>query len=94
MAGITQEMADKFEAILKRVKEPETELSVSELHLVKRISYSETEKKFLIYMDIAAPRNFPCLTCGVVTEQIRSTIERRLKEEFTKEFPGYAVETV
>lgn len=93
MTRITQEMADKFETILKRVKEPETELSVSELNLVKRISYSETEKKFLIYMDIATPK-FPCLTCGVVTEQIRSTIERRLKEEFTKEFPGYTVETV
>ncbi len=94
MAQITQEMADKFEAILKRVKEPETELSVSELNLVQRISYSETEKKFLIYMDIASPRNFPCFTCGVVTEQIRSSIERRLREEFMKEFPGYEVETV
>ncbi|HON12562.1 MAG TPA: hypothetical protein PLB48_00505 [Treponema sp.] len=93
MATITPEMADKFEAILKRVKEPETELSVSELNLVKRISYSETEKKFLIFMDIATPK-FPCLTCGVVTEQIRSTIERRLREEFMKEFPGYEVETV
>lgn len=94
MSTITPEMADKFEAILKRVKEPETELSVSELNLVKRISFSETEKKFLIVMNIAAPRNFPCLTCGVVTEQIRNTIERRLREEFLKEFPGYAVETV
>ncbi|MCA1951159.1 MAG: hypothetical protein LDL24_11345 [Treponema sp.] len=93
MAQISQEMADKFEAILRRVKEPETELSVAELNLVKRISYSESEKKFLIVMDIATPR-FPCLTCGVVTEQIRSTIERRLREEFLKEFPGYAVETV
>lgn len=93
MAQITQEMADKFEAILRRVKEPETELSVSELNLVKRISYSETEKKFLIVMDIANPK-FPCLTCGVVTEQIRRTIERCLREEFMKEFPGYVIETV
>ena len=93
MAGMSAEMIAKIDAILARVKEPETELSVSDLHLVKRVSYSEKENKFLIVMDIA-PSSCACFVGGVVTEHIRASIERNLIEQFGIEFPGIRAEAV
>ncbi len=92
MEGMSVEMRGKIDDVLKRVKEPETGLSVWELNLVKRVSYSDTEKKLLVVMDIAQPR-FACMVCGVVTEHIRASLERMLKEEFKKEFPELTIET-
>lgn len=89
--GMPKEMTDKIDTILETVKEPETDLSMTDLQLVKKISWSEKEKRFLITMDIAQPRS-TCLVCGVVTEQIRAGIERRLEEAFIQAFPGNTVE--
>ncbi|GAB1483869.1 hypothetical protein MASR2M78_26850 [Treponema sp.] len=92
MAELKPEIAEKIEAILAKVKEPETGLSISDLQLVKRISYSEERNAFLIIMDIAQPK-ISCMVCGLVTEHIRAGIERMLKEEFEASFPGALVET-
>ena len=60
------ETQKKIDAILARVKEPETRRSVGDLNLVKRVRYSAREHAFELFMDIANPRT-SCFVCGVVT---------------------------
>lgn len=84
------ETQKKIEAILARVKEPETYRSVGDLNLVKRVRYSPGSNLFELFMDIAAPRS-SCFVCGLVTSTIQRTLERELKEAFEQDFPGCRV---
>jgi len=84
------ETQKKIDAILARVKEPETLRSVGDLSLVKRVRYSASEHAFEVFMDIANPRA-SCLVCGVVTATIQRSIERDLQRAFEQEFPGCRV---
>jgi len=84
------ETQSKIDAILARVKEPETRRSVGDLSLVKRVRYSASEHAFEVFMDIANPRA-SCLVCGVVTATIQRSIERDLQGAFEQEFPGCRV---
>jgi metal-sulfur cluster biosynthetic enzyme len=84
------EMRSKIDAILARVKEPETRRSVGDLNLVKRVRYSPGSGVFEVFMDVANPRG-GCLVCGIVTNTIRESIERELKEAFEQDFPGCRV---
>lgn len=90
---MTEEMKRKVDSVLERVKEPETFRSVAELGLVGKVSFSESEKKLLVVLDIEEPRR-PCFVCGVVTATIRRSLMRDLKTEFEKEFPTLSIEVV
>jgi metal-sulfur cluster biosynthetic enzyme len=84
------EMRKKIDAILARVKEPETRRSVGDLNLVKRVRYSASRQTFELFLDIANPRT-SCFVCGIVTTTIQRTLERELQEAFEQEFPGCSV---
>jgi metal-sulfur cluster biosynthetic enzyme len=90
---MTREMKTKIDAVLERVKEPETFRSVLELGLVKKLTYGAAEKKLLVILDIAEPK-LSCFVCGVVTATILNSLVRDLTAEFEKEFPELAVEVV
>ena len=90
---MTDEMKKKFDTILDRVREPETYRSVSELNLVKKISYSEKQNRILVVTNIAEPRS-TCMVCSIVNETLRQSIMRNLETEFKKEFPGIDIEVV
>jgi len=81
----------KIDSVLQRVKEPETLRSIGELNLVRRVRYSESERHLIVFMDIADPRS-TCMVCSLVTEQLRSSIQRELQREMEQEFPGFTVE--
>ncbi len=81
----------KFDAVLARVKDPVSELALSELNLVSKIRYSAKEKALVVHLD-AAPRAHECPACSAMNGQIIVTIERTLREELQKEFPGFTVE--
>lgn len=80
-------MIRKIDAVLTRVKEPETLLSVADLNLVSRVTYSERYNKLVAETDINSPR-MVCAMCGLITASIRDSIHRSLEEEFRREFPG------
>ena len=84
------EMKKRIDAILARVKEPETLRSVGDLNLVRRVRYSPRNKLFELFMDIADARS-SCFVCGTVALTIRRTIERELQEAFGRDFPGCRV---
>jgi len=90
---MTDEMKKTFDSILDRVREQETCRSVSELNLVKKISYSEKQNKILVVTNIAEPRS-TCMVCSIVNETLRQSIMRDLETEFKKEFPDINIEVV
>ncbi len=93
MSGISSEMKAKIDAVLRRVREPETGRPVGDLNLVSRLRYSEKEKTLQIFMNIGDPRS-TCMVCSIVNEQLRSTIEREILREMGKEFPDLHLELV
>ncbi|MDX9801275.1 MAG: hypothetical protein RBT69_08075 [Spirochaetia bacterium] len=90
---ITEDMKKKIDSVLDNVKEPETFRTVSELNLVKKVTYSESQKKLLVQTDIGEPRS-TCMVCSIVNETLRQSIMRDLKNEFDKYFPDLDVEVI
>ena len=87
------EMIRRIDRVLDTVTEPETGRSTADLNLVSKVTYSEKEKKLLVITDIGTPRS-ACAVCGVVTEQLRQTIQRDLLAAFSIEFPDLSVEVL
>lgn len=87
------EMIKKIDAVLERVKDPESDLPISRLGLVKRIRYSEGEKKLFVFTEIY-PHLPKCITCAAIATTIVSTIIRDLTVELQYEFPDLTVEFV
>jgi len=92
-SSMTPEMTKKIDALLERVKDPESGLSISRLGLVKRIRYSEGEKKLFVFTDFY-PHLPKCITCAAIAKMIVSTIIRDLTVELQCEFPDLTVEFV
>jgi len=87
------EMIRKIDAVLERVKDPESNLPIAQLGLVKRLRYSEKEKKLYVFTN--AYQHLPkCVTCAAIAQTIVATIIRDLTAEFEKEFPYLTVEFV
>ena len=87
------EMIAKIEAVLERVRDPESDLPVARLGLLKRLRYSEKERKLYVFMNVY--RHLPsCVTCAAIARMIVATIVRDLTAELEAEFPGVAVEFV
>jgi len=82
---------DKFDAVLEKLKEPQSELSFAELGLVKKISYHEKERTIVAHMDILSPR-LECMACAAVNGFVSERLERDLKAALQAEFPGWTIE--
>jgi hypothetical protein len=83
------EMAQKIEAVLDRVKEPESLLSVSQLGLVKKVRYNKVRRKLFVLIHTILPGR-----CAgtILSALVLSTILEGLAHEFKKEFPDLGVE--
>ncbi len=90
---MTPEMTAAIDSILDRVKDPESEISIARLGLVKRVRYNEEKKEMYIFTDFFSHRP-ACITCKGIAMAIMSTIIRNLEKEFKKEFPDLAVEFI
>ena len=86
-------MRRKLDAVLKRVKEPETGRSIGDLNLVGRFRFSDAAGMLEVHMNIAEPRS-TCMVCSIVNHHLCSSIERRLEEELEKEFPDLTIEII
>ena len=85
-------MARKIDAVLERVKEPESNLSVAELGLVKRVRYNQEHKKFYVFTNTIKTDHHYC--CTIIEGLLVSGTLERLSEEFQKEFPDLSIEFV
>ncbi len=73
-------MIKKIDAVLDRVKDPESGLSVLHLGLVKRVRFSEAQKKLFIFTDFQS--HMPdCKTCVFIAKLVGDNIIRNLAVE-------------
>jgi metal-sulfur cluster biosynthetic enzyme len=87
------EMTQKIDSVLDRVKDPESDLSVAELGLVKKVRYSEEQNLLYVFTDFVS-RQPGCITCAGIAMAISATILKNLTAEFQKEFPDLTIEFV
>ena len=90
---MNSEMIKKIDAVLDRVKDPESGLSVLDLGLVKRVRFSESQKKLFVFTDFQS--HMPdCKTCVFIAKLVGENILRNLTVEFNLEFPDLEIEFV
>ena len=90
--SMNSEMSRKIDAVLERVKEPESGLSIAQLGLVERLRYSEKAKKLFVFTRFIKPNHKYC--CTVIQGLLISGTLKQLTKEFQKEFPDLSVEFV
>mgnify|MGYP001364956915 CR=1 FL=1 len=87
------EMVQKIDAILERIKDPESGLSLDRLGIVERVRYNEEKREMYLFTDFTD--HLPsCFTCRGIALAIMSSIMRDLKKEFEREFPGIVIKYV
>ncbi|MBW2559075.1 MAG: hypothetical protein JRD69_09645 [Deltaproteobacteria bacterium] len=87
------EMTRKIDAILARIKDPESGLSLDRLGVVTRVRYNEERQVMYLFTDFLS--HLPnCATCRGIAGAIISSLMKSLKEEFEKEFPDITIEFV
>jgi metal-sulfur cluster biosynthetic enzyme len=77
-------MKRKIDAVLDRILDPETNLTIAQLGLVQRIRYEETWKKLSVFTGSLGPTHGCCTLLGMA--HMSTTLEN-LKNEFDQEFP-------
>lgn len=79
-------MTRKIDAVLDRVKDPESGLPVARLGLVRRVRYVEEKKLLYVFTDFQS--HMPdCKTCVFIAKLVAERILRELTVEFHLEFP-------
>ena len=86
------EMTRKLEAVLDKVKEPESLLSIAQLGLVEKISYSAENRKLRVFLNSINANPHGC--CTIMNSLLLSTTLHNLTEELQKEFPDLSIEIV
>ncbi len=84
---------EKFDRVLQDVKDPESNLPISDFGVVQKFRYNEEQRKIYVFVEFQSHRP-ACVTCVGISLAIENTIERLVKEELEKEFPGFTVEFV
>ena len=84
-------MINKIEAVLDRVREPESNLSIAQLGLVKKLRYVENKKTLYIFTrDPSAPK----ACCTIIAKLLQTSLSEKLIQEFQIEFPDLTIEFV
>jgi len=86
-----KEMIKRIDAVLERVKDPESMLSMAELGWVQKVRYNERNKKLYVFTNSLGPGK-KC--CTVIAGLLLSSTVKSLTKELEKEFPDLAVEFV
>ncbi|NOY08640.1 MAG: hypothetical protein GXP33_07340 [Spirochaetes bacterium] len=86
-------MTEKLDRILDAVKDPESQLPISRLGLVKRFRYSKKHGILYVFIDFLSHRP-SCKTCAGISMLIESSITGNLKNALEKEFPELSIRIV
>ena len=84
-------MIKKIDAVLDRVMEPESNLSIAQLGLVKKLRYVENKKT--LYIFTGAP-TAPKACCTIIAKLLQTALSEKLVQEFQTEFPDLTIEFV
>jgi metal-sulfur cluster biosynthetic enzyme len=84
-----EQMKKTLQAVLDRVKDPETGLSVAQLGLVQKIRYVKENKKLLVLLTFIRPGP---VCCSLLSGMILSAVKKELQTELERAFPELTVE--
>jgi len=82
-------MKKRLQSVLERVKEPETNLFLSELGLVERFRYHAEQKKLTVFLNPVRPGK---VCCSIIAGLLLSSTIKDLINELQKEFSDLYVE--
>jgi len=82
-------MKEKLQSVLERVKDPETNMAISELGLVERFRYYPEQKKLSVFLNPVRPGK---VCCSIISSLLLTSTLKNLMNELQKEFPDFAVE--
>jgi len=82
-------MKKRLQSVLERVKEPETNLAISELGLVERFRYHPEQKKLSVFLNPLRPGK---VCCSIIYSLLISSTHKDLINELQKEFPDLYLE--
>lgn len=91
MGTMDREMVRSIEAVLARVREPESNLAVGELGLVERFRLVADQGKLLVVVRGTAN---PKACCFVLAKVMEAAVLDRVRSELELEFPDLEVELV
>ena len=83
-----KEMIRKIDSLLDRVKEPESNLSVGQLGLVKKFRYNESKRALYVYTESFSTHK---ACCFVITKLIETKVLSQMEKELKKEFPDLVI---
>jgi metal-sulfur cluster biosynthetic enzyme len=90
MKTMDPEIIKRIDAVLDRVKDPVSGLSVSQLGIVKRVRYNEEKNTLYVFTDFQS--HMPeCRSCAFIARDVAERIARDLIVEFHLDFPGFDV---
>ena len=82
-------MKKKLQSVLERVRDPETNVAISELGLVERFRYYPEQKKLSVFLNPVRPGK---VCCSIISSLLLTSTLKNLMNELQKEFPDFAVE--
>ena len=82
-------MKKKLQSVLERVKDPETNVAISEMGLVERFRYYPSQKKISVFLN---PINPGKVCCSIISSLLLSSTLKDLMNELHKEFPDLYLE--
>lgn len=82
-------MKNKIDAVLDRVKDPESNLSAAQMGLVERLRYLEKQQKLVVF---TRQPDGPPACCMLIAKMLQTAIADQLIGEFEKEFPNLTIE--
>jgi len=84
-------MKKELDAVLDRVKEPESGLSVGDIGLVQKFRYVSSKNMLYVYRNSILPGK-GC--CTLISNMLLSTTQKELIGELKKSFPKLTIEMV
>jgi metal-sulfur cluster biosynthetic enzyme len=91
MSTMDPEMTRRIDAVLARVKEPESNQSVGELGIIEKIRYVAQRRKMLVVRKGYAN---PKACCFLISKALEVETLDRVRRELEREFPDLTVELV
>jgi hypothetical protein len=83
---MSPDMINRLETVMARVIDPQSELPLCRLELVKKFSYREKQNTLTAYLDFSGFAS-ASVVCAGINVDVKARIEAGLVRELQREFP-------
>jgi len=88
---LDRSVTEKFDQVLDEVVDPQSELTLSQLGLVKKFSYHEPEKTIVVHLNLK-DATYECMACAAVDGFVIEKLSREIRTAMEAKFPGWTIE--